>query len=61
MEGRGHGIEIGNAQSSVGGKELFAGRADCLLRLGTVLPAGIYLAVRPVQMQVQALLADQRH
>lgn len=60
MEGRRNAIEIGDAQSSVRGEAPFAGRADRLLRLGTVLPAGVYVAVRPVQMKVQALLLGQR-
>ena len=56
MEGRRHDLEVGNPESSVCGKELFAGREDGLWWMGAALPAGIHLALRSVPVLVRALL-----
>jgi hypothetical protein len=55
VEGRRHDMEIGNLESPRSDEELFADRADWLLRVGQV-PAGIQMALRPVSVRVQALL-----
>ena len=57
MEGRRHDLEVGNPQSSLCGKELFAGREDGLWWMGAALPAGIHLVLWPIPVLVQALLA----
>ena len=57
MEGRRHDMEIGNPESPFCGKELFAGREDGLWWMGAALPARIHLALRPIPVLVQALLA----
>jgi hypothetical protein len=56
MEGRGNDVEIRNPQSSICGKELFAGREDRLWWMGSALPTRIHLALWPVAVLVQAML-----
>ena len=51
------GLEVRHFESSLRDKELFADRAGRLRRLGEALPAWIHVALRPVQVLVQTLLA----
>jgi hypothetical protein len=56
VEGGCYDLEVGDLQSPVCGKELFANREDRLFRMGASLPAGIHLALRPIPLLVRALL-----
>jgi hypothetical protein len=56
VEGRCDDLEVGNPESSLCDKELFADRTGSLPRLGPPLPAGIQLALRSIPLLAQALL-----